>query len=168
MSWRPRSGRKLKKIAASSVGEARLSRQDDRLDELVRDATLVALADGCDGIRRVMAAAADERGERPLRAVPAGVAVHRVVAPDDRRDAVGGELGQVVGRGRRRDVAAVGERVHPGALLHAEPSRELEQRLQVRDVRVDAALRDEPEQVHVATSRPRALEGAAQNGVVEE
>ena len=52
----------------------------------------------------------------------------------------------------RRDVAAVGERVHPRLL-----GRDPEQRAQVLDVRVDTALRDEAEQVHP----PAALEDTA-------
>ena len=55
----------------------------------------------------------------------------------------------------------------PGALLHPLPPRELEQRLQVLDVRVDAAVRDEAEQVDVAAARARALERAEQRRVLE-
>ena len=74
-----------------------------------------------------------------------------------------------VGHGRgRRDVAPVGEGIDPGALLHAESACELEQRLQVVDVRVDAAVRDEPEQVHVPAALTRALEGADERRVLEE
>ena len=59
----------------------------------------------------------------------------------------------------RRDVAPVGERVDPRLLR-----RELEQRLEVVDVRVDAAVRDEAEQVDVLA----AFERAAEDGVLEE
>ena len=40
-----------------------------------------------------------------------------------------------------------------------------EQRAQVVDVRVDAAARDEPEQVHVAAALLRAVERAASAGL---
>ena len=48
------------------------------------------------------------------------------------------------------------------------PPRELEQRLQVVDVRVDAAVRDEPEQVDVAAALARTLECADERRVLEE
>ena len=90
--------------------------------------------------------------------VPAPVAVHRVVTPDDRRDPLGRQQREVLdGRGRR-DVAPVREGVDPGALPHPLRPRELEQREQMVDVRVHAAVRDEPEQVHVPAARPRSLE----------
>ena len=68
----------------------------------------------------------------------------------------------------RRDVPAVGERVDPGPLLHALPARKLEQRLQVVEVRVDAALRDEAEQVDGAAALPRPLERSQERWVLVE
>ena len=68
----------------------------------------------------------------------------------------------------RRDVAPVGERVDVGAVLHPVALRQLEQRLQVRDVRVHAAVRDEPEQMHVRVARVGALEDAGERRVLEE
>ena len=56
----------------------------------------------------------------------------------------------------------------PGPLLHPPPPRELEQRAQVVDVRVDAAVRDEAEQVDVAAARARALERPDERRVLEE
>ena len=97
--------------------------------------------------------------ERFLCPIPTVVAIHRVVPAGDGRDAVDGQLGEVVDRGVRRDVAAVGERVDPRLLR-----RELHERLDVVDVRVDAAVRDEAEQVDVLA----ALERAEQRGVLEE
>ncbi len=55
-----------------------------------------------------------------------------------------------------RDVAAVGERVDPGLL-----GSEAEERSQVLDVRVDAAVGDESEQVHVPTALERRAEDRA-------
>ena len=68
----------------------------------------------------------------------------------------------------RRDVAAVRESVDEGALLHPLPPCQLEQRPQVVDVRVDAAVRDEPEQVDVRAALLRPLERADKRGVLEE
>ena len=70
-----------------------------------------------------------------------------------------GQLGEVVDGGVRRDVAAVRERVDPGLL-----GREAQQRLQMLDVRVDAAVGDQAEQVDVLA----ALERADERGVLEE
>ena len=159
VSWRARSGRKLKKIAASSRAEPRPPVEHGRLDELVGDALLVARPHRGDRVVRVLALALDDRVEGLLRPLPALVAVHRVVAAGDGRDPLGGQLGEVVLGRVRRDVAAVGEGVDPGPL-----GREPEQRLQVLDVRVHAAVRDEAEQVHVAAPVERRL----QRRVLEE
>ena len=114
------------------------------------------------------AGAESDRVERLLRPLPALVAVHRVVAADDGREPFGRQLGEV-GHGRmRRDVPAVGERVNPGPLLHALSARKLEQRLQVVEMRVDAALRDEAEQVDVAAALPGALERGQERWVLVE
>src|SRR5215210_702167 len=56
----------------------------------------------------------------------------------------------------------------PGAFLHAAAAGELEQRLEVVEVRVDAALRDEAEQVDGRPSLARALEGTGERPVREE
>ena len=82
--------------------------------------------------------------------------------------ALGDELRQVVARRGRRDVAAVGERVDVGALGHALAAGELEQGAQVVDVRVDAAVGDEPEQVDVAAALLRPPEGAGERRALEE
>jgi hypothetical protein len=58
--------------------------------------------------------------------------------------------------------------VDEGALLHPLAPRELDQRLEVIDVRVDAAVRDEPEQVDVAAPLTRAPEGAEERLIFEE
>ncbi len=105
-SWRPRSGRKLKKIAASSPGRSRgRSSTHDRLDELVGDAGVVGSPARRPGAL-VLALPDHDRGERPLGPVPALVAVHRVVAADDGRDPLGGSS-------RRSRTAACGETSRP-------------------------------------------------------
>src|SRR5262249_29964402 len=55
-------------------------RDDDWLDELIRDPSFVTTPDGFDRIRSLLALAVDDRVEGALRAVPALVPVHRVVA----------------------------------------------------------------------------------------
>jgi len=84
---------------------------------------------------------------------PALVAIHGVVAATDGGDAVCGQLGQVISGRVRRHVAPVGKRVDPGFL-----GREAEQRLQVIDMRVDAAVRNEPEQMDVTPTLAWASE----------
>ena len=68
----------------------------------------------------------------------------------------------------RRDVAAVGEGVDPRAVAHPLPAPEVEQRLEVVEVRVDAALGDEPEQVDVAAALLRTLECREKSRILEE
>src|SRR3954454_21447064 len=135
------------------------SLEHDRLDELVGDAEVVARLHGADRVGRVGALAQHDRIEGALRPLPAGVPVHRPVAAGDRRDPFGRQLGEVVHRRGRRDVAPVGERVDPGSLR-----RKPQQRLDVIDVRMHAAVRDEAEQVHVAALGERG----PQDWVLEE
>ena len=68
----------------------------------------------------------------------------------------------------RRDVTAVGEGVHPRAVFEPGTLPQLEQRSQVVDMRVDAAGRDEPEEVHVAVPLLRAPESAEERLVLEQ
>jgi hypothetical protein len=58
--------------------------------------------------------------------------------------------------------------MHPRSLEHALAPCELEQRAQVLDVRVDAAVGDEPEQVDVAIPLARAPERAGERVILEE
>jgi hypothetical protein len=133
--------------------DAGLRADERRLDELVGLAALVGVAHGLlAALGAVRRPPVDEQLVRAPRAVPAAVAVHRPVAPDDRPDAgpLGGvELGQEGGAGVRQRVAAVGERVHDD-VLRAELARERDQRAQVRERGVHAAVGDEPDQVHAA------------------
>ncbi len=68
----------------------------------------------------------------------------------------------------RRDVATVGEGVDERALRHPLASRELEQSTQVLDVRVNAAVGDESEQMDVPGALTRPLERATERLVLEE
>ena len=52
-------------------------------------------------------------------------------------------------------------------VLHLRPLAQLEERPEVVDVRMNAAGRDEPEQVHVAVTLPGALERADERVVLE-
>src|SRR5439155_7279533 len=60
--------------------EARPALEHDGLDELVGHAALVARSHGGDRVVCVLALALDDRVVGALRAIPAAVAVHRVVA----------------------------------------------------------------------------------------
>ena len=146
-------GSEVEEDRCVAVLESRCSRDDDRLDELVRHAGLVAGTHRRDRIVRLATHSCGDRVERTLRALPALVAVHRVVATDDRRDPVAGQLGKIVdGRGRR-NVAAVRERVDPRSLR-----RDPQQRQEMVDVRVHAAVRDEAEQVDAPAAGERRLD----------
>ena len=103
-----------------------------------------------------------------LCALPAVVPVHCVVAPGDGGDPGVGQLGQVSNGRRGRHVPPVRERMDPGAMGHALPLRELEQRAQVVDVRMDSAVRDEAQQVHVAVPFARAPERGDERLILEE
>ena len=148
--------------------EARAGREHDRLDELVGDPARVARGDGGDRIDGDLAHAVENRPDGAIRPLGAVVAVHRVVAADDGGDSRGGKLREIVDGGMRRDVAAVGERVNPRPVGHPVALRQLEQREEVVDVRVDAAPRDEPEQVHVAAARLRPLERPDEGRIDED
>jgi hypothetical protein len=98
------------------------------------------------------------------------VSIHRVVAARDRDDPgpFRHKLGEVAAGRRRRDVAAVGEGVDVRPLGHPFPACEVEQGPQVVDVRVDAAVGDQAEQVDVASSLLRPPEGACERRALEE
>ena len=96
-SWRPRSGRKLKKIAVSSGVRRGVRRVDDRLDEFVGDAGVVARLHGARaGLSQACPDASTIASNALSRSFPALVAVHRVVAADDGRDPLERQLGEVV------------------------------------------------------------------------
>src|SRR5690606_32412599 len=123
------------------------------LDELVRDALRVA---GLQRLGRVVENVAGEVGRAGgggeavsgLRARPAAVAVHRVVAPDDGADAPDADLSglrlevaDVARAGLGIGVAPVGEGVDPDLVL-GQPlaGGQFEKRVEVAEVRVDAAV----------------------------
>ncbi len=105
----------------------------------------------------------DDRIVGELGALPARVAVHRVVAAADRGDATrlaqpALELVQVALAAVRQRVAAVGEGVEDD-VGHAFLRGELDRRLDVLPARVHAAVGDEAEQVQSparALARPLA------------
>jgi len=83
---------------------ARLLLHHDRQDELVGLSRRIRILHGGDGIARRRPFAQHHRRPRLLRAIPAAIAVHRVVAADDRRDARA--LHSREARLERRDVIA--------------------------------------------------------------
>ena len=105
------------------VGDHAVLVADDGLDEFVRHAVFIALLDGVDGIAVLHALAVDERVIGVLEAVPALVAVHRVVAAHNGRDLADAELTALfhglcdkVAAGGRGRVAPVEEGVDIHAL----------------------------------------------------
>ena len=74
------------------VGDHAVLVADDRLDEFVRHAVFVALLNGVDRVGILHALAVNERVVSVLQAVPALVAIHRVVAAHDGRDLADAEL----------------------------------------------------------------------------
>ena len=121
---------------------------DDGLQKLVGLVLLVAFLNGFYNIFALLALALDETVDGDLDALPAFVAVHRVVAADDGRDRAilllleeCGEVARVPGGRARRSVAPVAEEVDVDvwdALLLGR----LEESLQVVDVRVDTTIRN--------------------------
>ncbi len=115
----------------------------------------------------------DDRVVGELGPLPAGVAVHRVVAAADGADPAGLaqpalELGEVAAAAVRQGVAAVGEGVEDDV---GDPllGGELDRRLDVLPARVDAAVGDQAEQVQAAArAAPGGVAGGEQRLVVEE
>ena len=145
-----------------------------RFDELVRRARGVGGGDERAGVRGAAPGAPGQRGPGAPRAVPAPVAVHRVVAADDRRDASRARVrqhaldrGHVVGRGGGRGVASVGERVDEQP-RHLPPPRHLDQRGQMPEMAVHAPPRDQAQQVQGASAAGAAIHGRGQRRVREE
>jgi hypothetical protein len=121
---------------------------------------LVARLDGCNRILGLDAFPETDGAVRAIRPFPAAVAVHRVVPAADGREPIHRQFCEIARGGVWRDVASVGEGVHPHALLHTLALRQREQRAEVVDVGVNAAVRHEPEQVDVS----HALAGAVKRG----
>ncbi len=173
-----RGGELAHAVRAEVEGDDGVARADGRLlphgrrgDELVRLAALVGRARG---VRRhvhvVLALALGEQRDGGARALLALVAVHGVVAADDRADPrVAGrvapalELLEVARAALRQRVAAVRERVHDD-VLDAERRAHRDERLDVALARVHAPVADEADEVHAV----RGLEARAQHLVLRE
>ena len=99
---------------------------------------------------------------RELDALPAVVAVHRVVAADDRRDfaradflQLGLKLGQVMLAAGRRGVAAIEERVDENLVRRdARVLRDLDQRVEMFLAGMDAAVGKQAPEMQRAVARP--------------
>ena len=101
---------------------------DHRLEELIGHACVVArLHIAQQALCRHMCTHVPGDGiERSLRPFHALVAVHRPVAPDNRREPFERQLCEIGHGRRRRDIAPVREGVDPRALLHPESACQLE------------------------------------------
>lgn len=119
---------------------------DDGLQELVGLVLFVAVLDCGDRVLALLTLAVDETVDGDLDALPALVAVHGVVPPDDGRDLAdvllvdeGEEVLEVPGGGAGRGIATVAEEVDVD-VLEADLFRGLEEGVEVGDVGVDAAV----------------------------
>ena len=148
---------------------------DGGLDELVVLAPFVRRLDGCERGRSLQSHAVDDRVVAALRPVPALVAVHRVVAATDARDArVRVDLGEPrlevrhehVRRSRRR-VPAVEQGVNAD-LGHAAAGREIGDGHEMAVGGVDAAGPDQAQEVESAAGSGRPIGGLEQRGPPEE
>ena len=140
--------------------EPRAAVDDDRLDELVGDAAVVARLHGGDRDRpRARPRRPRSRGAR-ARCGPSACR-----GPSRSSGRPRSRCGRPAAR-RGRRTAECGDTSRPSvnAWIHVFSGANVEQRLEVVDVRMDAAVRDEPEQMDVLA----ALEGAAQDLVLEE
>ena len=150
-----------------------IARADETLDHVDdrRGHELVVLAAEVGGFdrrrraRRPLPDAVDDRVIAAFDPIPTAVAIHRVVAPADRRDPcvrVGRreppfEVGDEAERGSRRRVAAIEQRVDADR-WDAEPRRELHQGHEMTVVGMDPTGADQADQVEAAerSRRPPA------------
>ena len=147
---------------------------DDRHDELVGHARVIGRLHGLVCGSGVLANALGDRVVRLLHALPALVAIHRVVAAGDRRDAAQLERVDLVLQAvdildarLRRGVAAVHEAVEAD-LAQAVAARQLEQREHMVDVRMHAAVRQQAEDVQRRIKPLALVDRAHQRFVGEE
>jgi hypothetical protein len=127
-----------------------LAGEDDRLQELVRLVLLIPGLDGLDCVVRRLAFALHEPVHGDRDALPTLVAVHRVVPASDARYLADADLAEERGEvlriargGLGRGVAAVAKEVDVD-VRDTLLLRGLEERLQVVDVRVHAAVGNLP------------------------
>ena len=141
---------------------------DRRYDELIGLATRVRLVDRGDSRLRMSPLAVDDRVVTALRPLPAGVAVHRPVAPADRTDPRVGmrgrqpslEVGDEPQRRGRRRIAAVEQRLDPH-VPDALTGSERHERDEMAIVGMDATGTDQADDVEppvVACGPPAGFE----------
>lgn len=143
-----------------------------RLDEFIALAGVVGGVDRGLGRRRLLSLAVYPGAPGQLCALPALVAVHGGIAPGEAGDGAAGRLQQRfdvldVGQcGLRCGVAAVADEVQQRA--RALYPAQFDERDQVAEVAVHAAVRDQTEQVHGPVAGGRALRRADQDRVAEK
>ncbi len=142
--------------------------------ELVRDALPVGILHGGQRVRRLHALAVHQGGVGFLHAVPAVVAVHRVIAARHGRNRADADFlhffqagGDVLPAGGRRDVAPVEKGVDED-LFAAALLRQPQQRVQVGVVAVDPAVRQKAHDVQGLPAGHGAVHRAGQGGVFIE
>ena len=177
LSWRARSGRKLKKMIEFAVFDAdahTLVEDRRRSDEFVGDARGVLRPDVGDRVGGGAITGSRNDFVRSLRAVPAPVPVHRKVPAGNRRDCADPDAAQLLDeavhetRGAaRRLVAAIEKHVEPQG-IEAAAAGELGDRDRVVEVAVDPAGRDQAEAVECAAAVARTVDGRAHRRVLIE
>ena len=151
---------------AVAVAHAAIVADDRGHHELVAEIVRVGVRDRRAGIRKARALRFHDCADRPWRhALPAVVAIHGVVAAADRRDRNGSRQRRqqprnVLARGSRRRVAAVGESMHDSR--HARLRQNFRQRRGVVLVRMHAARRDQADEVAGAAALAQPLDQALQ------
>ena len=147
--------------------------RDGRHDKFIRYALGVAVRHHLCG-RAVHALAVHHRGVGLLHALPAVIAVHRVVAARDRGNSANADLVHfglqfldkaLAGIGRH--IAAVHDGMHIN-LLQARAPGHFQQRIQVRIVAVHAAIGNKANQVQRSAVFFDALHRARKRGVFKE
>ena len=126
---------------------------DDGLEEFIVLPLGIAFLDGADGVVGLLAVAQDDTPEAELDAVPALVPIHGVVATDDGGELPDAELTETVeellqvGDGALGvGIAAIGKEVDED-VGYAELAGDLEESKQMADVRVDATVGDEAQEM---------------------
>lgn len=113
----------------------------------------IAFLDGADGVVGLLAVAQDDTPEAELDAVPALVPIHGVVATDDGGELPDAELTETVeellqvGDGALGvGITAIGKEVDED-VGYAELAGDFEESKQMADVRVDATIGDEAQEM---------------------
>src|SRR5579872_166281 len=159
-------------VANQPGGDIALVHDGNRFNELIGDATLIRPLDGFDRVSKFLAIAEHHRAEAALNAFPSLIAIHAVVAASDGGDAADADgarlmeyLLDVPRAAFGACVAAIHEAVDAD-LLDALLASHLEQREQMSELRMHAAIAAQPHQMQPAPAR--MMHTCQQHGVFKE